>query len=98
MTPTKDIIGVVKELQQERINICNTTLVKPDYEGDIQRAKKYNDNVVWHFPAIAEALMIAVESLQKTVDVACGDPDCNHCGRCFEVAWNALSKIRSLPL
>jgi hypothetical protein len=78
MNQNKDIIGIVKELQQIYANdFCSRTA-----DGECPEAQKYIDA----FPAIAQALLIAVEALESIDDYTTD----------IQKAQAALSRIRSL--
>lgn len=94
MAEKKNIIGIVKELQQDIVDIS-------EMPGSPANAKKQAQFSVWleqvgeAFPAIAEALLIAVEALefyqQHADERIAGLPRVDSA-----VAKGALSRIHSL--
>lgn len=87
MTNTPDIIGIVKGLMNP-----------PEYDVEIHM--DWKEEVAEHFPAIAQALLIAVEALEQLTKMPClttllGE-DTEGCGCASCTAKLALSRIRSL--
>jgi hypothetical protein len=93
MTP-KDIIGVVKELQEERSKL----VPQPDVLTDDDRRADivFMCRLANCFPAIAEALLLAVEALEKVQGVC--RKGINVRIKSDRLATEALSRIHSLPL
>lgn len=95
MTNPQDIIGIVKDLQE--------SLKSAQGEAHMSKAlgpknSAWQFAIAMHFPAVAQALLIAVEALEemefsRTFGVS-ADGTMRHCD---DVAHAALSRIRSLP-
>lgn len=89
MTNPQDIIGIVKELQELKDADC-------EY-GDMTR---YMNAASEHFPRIAQALLIAVEALDKLQEPIYTEgmrfPDGRMENKAIWTAKQALSRIRSL--
>jgi hypothetical protein len=89
MASQPDIIGIVKELQIE----CQEELNNGGYSNYEVYRKLFRN-----FPAIAQALLIAVNELHK---IECSDLMDDDGFRkqtpSAKIAANALSRIRSLP-
>lgn len=93
MANHQDIIGIVKDLQQRhRTQIKEHGCMSPRCPSAMCR-------LIRHYPAIAQALLIAVEALEKeqthAEDCATGNDDTT----CTCHVWrleDALSRIRSL--
>lgn len=77
MTQEAKIIGIVKELQAHF-----------DAGVKSEEWQAFDDEIMNHFPKLAEAILIAVETLEEM------ECDCGHCDG--NKATKALSKIYSL--
>lgn len=90
MTDKSDIIGIVRYLQS------NYNLWKRDeqFGGGKRAAAEFEAGISEHFPAIAQALEIAVGALEETVD-CCESFEHKHCN-CL-TAVEALSQIKQFP-
>ena len=91
MSSTKDIIGIVKELQEAQkthdareMPCCGSSWC--GYQCNNRERMDANN----HFPAIAEALLIAVEALEKNANMNLSPAEYRNS------AQVALSRIRQL--
>lgn len=86
----RDIIGIVKELQELATNRGYYD-ISSRYPG--HNEQRYRDAVAEHFPDIAQALLIAVEALEY-IDERHDNPDMP--GYVADKLHYALARIRSL--
>lgn len=88
-----DIIGIVKELQAEYQHLSTTLGDRTMAEADVL-VGRYRANVLDAFTALAQALLIAEETLEDSANMPEYDQDDAH--RLRDKAKTALSRIRSL--
>jgi len=91
MTAQKDLIGIVKELQNEQDRLLGMAQIGGG-EIYVEASTLFERHTAWHFRPIAQALLIAVEALEKIESV---EPT-ELADDIAAFANNALSRIHSL--